>query len=87
MATFGCPCGEIIRTSGSIPNPIEWHIFSDNDWESIYATSQKTGEEAQKMFDMNQQMALLYRCPKSDHLFVFWEGFDKPFTMYEPKER
>jgi hypothetical protein len=29
MAKFRCACGEVITTSGAIPNPNEWLYISD----------------------------------------------------------
>lgn len=33
MGKFRCTCGSIVRTSGSIPNPDEWHLISDHDFD------------------------------------------------------
>ncbi|MEA2435263.1 MAG: hypothetical protein QOG54_2720 [Actinomycetota bacterium] len=27
----------------------------------------------------------MYRCPVSDHLWVFWDGFDVPPKLYSPE--
>jgi len=32
-AKFLCTCGRQISTSGSIPNPIEWHLIADRDFD------------------------------------------------------
>jgi hypothetical protein len=26
----------------------------------------------------------MYRCPQSDHLWIYWHGFDKDPTLYTP---
>ncbi len=33
MANFLCSCGEQLSTSGSIPNPNEWHLIADRDFD------------------------------------------------------
>jgi hypothetical protein len=31
VAKFLCSCGKQVSTSGSIPNPNEWHLIADRD--------------------------------------------------------
>lgn len=33
VAKFLCSCGNQISTSGSIPNPSEWHLIADSDFD------------------------------------------------------
>ena len=33
MAKFLCKCGVQVRTSGAIPNPDEWHLIADGDFD------------------------------------------------------
>jgi hypothetical protein len=33
VAKFLCSCGETVRTSGSIPNPAEWRLIADEDFD------------------------------------------------------
>ncbi|HEX6352843.1 hypothetical protein [Actinophytocola sp.] len=33
MARFRCTCGAQVRTSGDIPNPAEWHLIADRDFD------------------------------------------------------
>jgi hypothetical protein len=75
MSKLLCPCGEVIRISGSIPNPVEWLLVSDEgfDVEGLI--------DRQKLYF---EMTHLFRCPTSDHLFIFWDGFDAPGTTYAP---
>jgi hypothetical protein len=34
--------------------------------------------------DVYQQSTIMYRCPASGHLWVFWQGFDEPPALYAP---
>jgi hypothetical protein len=33
VGKFFCTCGTIVRTSGAIPNPNEWHLIADEDFD------------------------------------------------------
>lgn len=77
MARFRCVCGEQIVTSGLIPNPIEWRCLSDED---LVAASDGLIE----VDDVYMQSPFMYRCPRSDHLWIFWRGFDQPPSLYGP---
>ena len=77
MAKFRCVCGEVISTSGGIPNPNEWRCMSDIDFDTVYGTI-----DAEQLY---QRMTIFYRCPISDHLWIFWSGLDSPPTLYEPR--
>jgi hypothetical protein len=78
MARFNCFCGTTLRTSGEIPNPIEWKLLSDTafdrfsgliDVETIY-------REASSMFV----------CPTCGRLWVYWDGIDKRPSCYRNEE-
>ena len=76
MARFRCVCGEVIVTSGPIPNPTEWRCTSDVDFDSF------TGlVDAEEIY---AQATIMYRCPVSNHLWVFWDGIDQVPTLYAP---
>jgi hypothetical protein len=76
VAKFRCVCGETIRTSGDIPNRIEWHLLSDVDFDEFH------GEvEAEEVY---LATTLMYRCPASDHLWVYWDGINEEPTLYSP---
>lgn len=76
MAKFVCVCGHPITTSGTIPNPNEWRCLSDQDFDSF--------EGLIDAEDVYQATTIMYRCPISDHLWFFWEGFEKVPTLYAP---
>lgn len=76
MAKFQCVCGHVLTTSGPIPNPTEWLALHANEVEGVLAMS-----------DPVQQylvMTSIYRCPASDHLWIFWDGFEAEPTLYAP---
>lgn len=77
MAKFRCVCGQMISTSGPIPNPHEWRVLSDTDFDAF------TGPvDAEKIYRASR---CLYRCPDCGHLWIFWDGFDRPPHLYRPE--
>jgi hypothetical protein len=76
MARFQCVCGEVLVTSGVIPNPIEWRCLSDQDFDAFTGLVQAE--------DVYLSAVAMYRCPKSDHLWLFWGGVDEPPKLYSP---
>ncbi len=76
MAKFVCVCGTEIRTSGDIPNENEWKLFSDVEFD------QYSGQvDVEKLYLAG---TIAFRCPVSDHLWIYWDGFDKTPQLYEP---
>ena len=76
MAKFLCVCGTVIRTSGNIPNENQWQLMSDVDFDSF-----------QGMVDVEAiylACTVVFRCPVSDHLWIYWNGFDQPPQLYAP---
>ena len=78
MAEWLCLCGQVIRSSGAIPNPDEWHLLSDVDFERF--EGQINAE------DVYMATTIAYRCPASDHLWIFWDGLDGDPSVYAPVE-
>jgi len=58
MAKWVCPCGNTIRSSGSIPNPQEWHIVSDADLGRVALAAELTDDDA--VVDFNNLTRLVY---------------------------
>ena len=76
MGKFRCVCGTVISTSGEIPNPNEWHALSDVRFDEF------TGQiDAESIYLAS---TIFYRCPASDHLWVFWDGLDNLPALYGP---
>jgi hypothetical protein len=76
MAKFRCVCGQPLSTSGSIPNPDEWHCLSDADFDAF--------EGLVNAEDLYTQSTIMYRCPASGHLWCFWNGIEEPPALYAP---
>jgi hypothetical protein len=76
MAKFLCLCGHEMSTSGSIPNPTEWRCLSDSDFDAFEGLVQAE--------DLYLQSTILLRCPISGHLWIFWEGINRPPSLYDP---
>ena len=79
MAKFLCPCGEVITTSGRVPNPLEWLLISDESYDRVRGT-----KEAESLYE---SMVHAFRCPGSGHLFVYWDGMGQEATIYQPSGR
>ena len=79
MAKFLCVCGYAISTSGPIPNPNEWRLLSDTDFDAF--TGLVDAE------DIYAHSTIMYRCPKSGHLWIYWQGFDHAPSLYSPVAR
>lgn len=77
MAKFLCHCGEILQTSGPIPNPIEWKVISDEKFDDFEGMT-----DAEDIYLAGRSM---FRCPRCDRLWVFWDGFDQPPRSYAPE--
>ncbi len=76
MAKFLCVCGTSLSTSGAIPNPIEWRVLSDTDFDELVGLVD--------VEEIYQQTSSLVRCPVSGHLWIFWEGMDSEPVGYVP---
>lgn len=76
MAKFACICGQVIRMSGSVPNPDEWICLSDLQLEEFWGRA-ISGE-------LSKASVKMYRCPRSDHLWVFWDGLNRLPRVYAP---
>jgi len=43
VAKFLCTCGFEVRASGTMPNPDEWHLISDRDFDVEVPVMQLSG--------------------------------------------
>jgi hypothetical protein len=76
MAKWLCLCGQTIRSSGAISNPDEWRLLSDVDFERFDGTV-----DAEEIY---LATTIAYRCPASDHLWIFWNGIGRAPSIYAP---
>jgi hypothetical protein len=74
MAKWLCACGSQIQSSGPIPNPTEWLLVSDSDFDTFAGTV-----DAEKVY---AAMSHAFRCPACGRLHIFWRGFDNEPTIY-----
>ncbi|MFG1947538.1 hypothetical protein [Nonomuraea sp. NPDC048826] len=78
MAKFFCKCGTIIRTSGEIPNPLEWKLMSDTEFDTFQGLV-----DVEKIYLAAKSM---FRCPTCGRLWVYWNGFDNDPKCYAPED-
>jgi hypothetical protein len=78
MGKFLCKCENIIRISGAIPNPFEWKLISDVEYDKFQGT---IGAE-----ELYSQMQSILKCDQCGRLWIFWDGYDKPPTLYMPED-
>lgn len=75
MPSMICRCGEKLGY-GEIPNPIEWLTISDVEYDAF--CGQIDAE------DLYMKMRSILKCVKCGRLWVFWDGFDRPPSVYSP---
>lgn len=78
MAKFKCVCGTELRIGGLIPNPIQWNLIADD------AISTQMWDDDVEFGEIYSSMTMMFRCPVSDHLWVFWDGIEAPPGLYSP---
>lgn len=77
MAKFRCVCGHIIHTSGEIPHPYQWNLLSDVAFD---------GADAHDIDALYMQATIMFRCPNSGHLWIYWDGLDRAPYLYTPTD-
>jgi hypothetical protein len=78
VAKFLCVCGYSLSTSGLIPNPDEWRCLSDTDFDGFDGLV-----NAEEIY---LRSTIMYQCPVSDHLWIFWKGSAEAPALYSPAE-
>ena len=74
MPFFECKCGARIDM-GSIPNPNEWLIISDDLYDKY--SGAVDAEELYKDF------LHMIKCSSCGGLHIFWDGMQFPATFYK----
>lgn len=73
MPGIECKCGNIIK-SGEIPNPNEWLLISDVEYDKY------SGEiDSEELY---QEMKSMLICKQCRRIWVYWEGHQKAPTPY-----
>lgn len=78
MAKFNCLCGIMIQTSGPIPNPVEWKLLSDTEFDQFEGLV-----DAESVYRASRSM---FKCSNCGRLWVFWNGFDHDPIVYMREE-
>lgn len=78
MAKFACVCGETIQLSGDIPHPYEWHLLTD---EFLEGNADRIDVDF-----VSTNSTLMFKCPRSGHLWIFWHGMDGDPSLYSPMD-
>ena len=73
MPSIKCKCGNFINM-GEIPNPNEWLIISDVEFDKFY---EKIDAEV-----LYKKMKTLLICEKCNRLWVYWSGNEKDPVSY-----
>ena len=75
VAKFLCTCGSQVRTSGPIPNPGEWHLIADRDFDVDLSAT-----------DLLGCSVLAWRCSACGRLWLESgriKDADRPDTLWE----
>lgn len=78
MAKLRCRCGNVIRMSGEIPNPIEWKIISDQQFDLF--------EGMVDVEEIYTACSSMFRCVVCRRIWVFWDGLDSDPVSYSLDE-
>ncbi|RBQ18024.1 hypothetical protein DP939_21880 [Spongiactinospora rosea] len=77
MTKLSCECGRSIRIFGEIPNPLEWKIISDSDFDRF--------QGAVDAEDVYRACISMFRCHGCGRLWVYWGGFEGTPVCYRPE--
>ena len=72
-----CACGQVLRLSGEIPNPIEWRVISDVRFDDFAGTV-----DAEAVYLASRSM---FECPTCGRLWFFRDGLDGPPSIFAPE--
>ncbi len=77
MPNIKCICESRIGFGG-IPNPNEYLLISDVKFEKFW--------DSPNTEQLYNEMSIVGKCSNCGRLHVFWDGFDKPQTIYKIDE-
>lgn len=60
--------------SGAIPNPLEWHLSSNQELERFWDSEDFPG--------LQQAARPVYLCPACGRIWVYWDGFEGERVSY-----
>lgn len=70
-----CDCGHLFRL-GEIPSRDQWMIISDEAYDQFFGDV-----DAEKIY---LAMKIMLKCPNCGCLWVYWDGFKEPPSVYRP---
>ncbi|WP_105971824.1 hypothetical protein [Streptomyces geranii] len=68
----------MIAMSGAIPNPLEWHLSSDQELEESW--------EAEDFARLQQVARPVFLCPRCGRIWVYWDGYEGERVSYVREE-
>lgn len=78
MAKFQRVCGSTIRTSGDIPHLYQWNLLLGEAFDEL--------PEIADVDRLYLDATVMFKCPRSEHLWIYWNGLDASPTLYSPTE-
>jgi hypothetical protein len=76
MAKYACPfCDYFVHTSGAIPNPNEFLVWTAVHWDALPNTSINTDT-------LYSEATPMYKCVSCSALAIFWQGYESSPTWY-----
>lgn len=60
--------------SGEIPNPLEWHLTSDQELEDFW--------ESENFEGLQQAVRPAFLCPVCGRIWVYWDGYEGKRVSY-----
>jgi hypothetical protein len=76
MPSIACKCGSRL-SFGEIPNPIEWLMISDDDFDTF--------PEKVDASEIYANVTHMLKCTNCNRLWIFWNGFQSAPTSYMPE--
>lgn len=65
-----------------MPNPLQWQVISDQALGDLYEREFPGG--ATGVDEIYSLSTFAFRCPRSGHLWIFWDGIDQDPQLYSP---
>jgi hypothetical protein len=73
MPSISCACGNKLAY-GEIPNPIEWRMISDAEFDQFAGTVDAE--------DVYKKTVSALRCDRCGRLWIYWDGFENEPVVY-----
>ena len=80
MPKIRCLCNHLIDL-GEIPSPNQWMIVSDKNYDELREEATQFADKIDAEL-LYSKMDMVVKCDKCGRLHIFWDGYDKPATVY-----